>query len=88
MVKVSRVLDISSAKWNKNALEDLSLVLALIPDLARWPAPEKNALAAIVRAKSGATEWPYLRLLQRHARLRKAMIGLGSYEISGLVHHA
>jgi hypothetical protein len=83
MAKVSRMLDISSAKWNKNAFEDLSLVLALIPDLARWPAPEKNALVAIVRAKSGAPEWRYLKLLQRHARLRAALIEIGSSRKGG-----
>jgi hypothetical protein len=83
MVKLSRMLNISSAKWNNNALEDLSLVLALIPDLARWLAPEKRALVAIVRAKSGAPEWRYLRLLQRHVRLRAALIEIGSSRKGG-----
>jgi hypothetical protein len=78
MVKLSRMLNISSAKWNNNALEDLSLVLALIPDLARWLAPERSALARIIRAKSGATEWRYLSLMQSHRRLRSAIIKLGS----------
>ena len=45
---------------------------------ARWPRAERAAVEAIVRAKRGPDEVRYLRLMQRHARLRAAVIKLGS----------
>ena len=42
-----------------------------------WSAADKAAVEAIVCAKSGPDEARYLRLMQRHARLRAAMIELG-----------
>jgi hypothetical protein len=62
----------------KRAFTDLALILDLIPGLARWPVAEKRALAAIARAKAGREEIRYLRLLQRHERLRKEVLRLGS----------
>jgi hypothetical protein len=59
--------------WN-----DLSLVLALIPDLDRWSADDKRTLVRIIQAKARADESQYLRLMQRHHRLRAEMIRLGS----------
>jgi hypothetical protein len=59
------------------SFEDLALVLALIPDLPKWTGPEKMGLDDIIRAKSEADESRYARLLQRHARLRAALIKLG-----------
>lgn len=59
------------------AFEDLALVLALIPGLPEWTGPEKKKLAQIIRAKTEADESRYARLLQRHAKLRAAIIKLG-----------
>jgi hypothetical protein len=56
----------------------LALVLSLIPDLARWTEEEKTAAAKILRAKQSASEAHYLRLMQRHPRLRAAFLALGS----------
>jgi hypothetical protein len=56
----------------------LETVVSLAPDRARWTPAEKRALTEIVRAKSGPDEFHYLRLMQRHARLRAAMLKLGS----------
>ena len=53
-------------------------VLDLIPDLALWKRDERRDVAAIVRAKAGRHERAYLRRLQRHPRLREALIRLGS----------
>jgi len=44
----------------------------------RWPPEERQAAEAIVEAKGAATEARYLRLLQGHSRLRKAVLQLGS----------
>ena len=56
----------------------LALVLPLIDDLDSWSADEKQALAQIMRAKNAAEEVKYLRLMQKHEKLRKALIKLGS----------
>lgn len=53
-------------------------VLAAIPDFSRWSAADRLAVQEIVRARSGATEQRYLRLMQRHSKLREAVLGLGS----------
>jgi hypothetical protein len=58
--------------------EDLALVLMLVPDLGRWKDSEKKAIRAIIRAKISSNESEYLKKLQNHARLRKAIIALGS----------
>jgi hypothetical protein len=78
---VARALGISTQHWKEAerlAFENLSLVLALIPDLARWTDDEKGAIARIARAKGGADESRYVRLLQKHRKLREAIIKLGS----------
>ena len=62
----------------RQAFEELAPVLALVPGLGRWTAAEKRDLIRIVRAKAGAAESDYLRLLQRHRRLRDAVVRLGS----------
>jgi hypothetical protein len=58
---------------------NLALVLDLIPDLADWSEADKKVAMAIVRAKMGPDETLYLRLLQRHPRLRAAFLRLGSH---------
>jgi hypothetical protein len=59
-------------------LSDLSSALTLIPDLNRWKRREKDALREIIQAKMNADERKYLRLMQRHEKLRRALIELGS----------
>jgi hypothetical protein len=59
-------------------LSDFAVALCLIPDLARWTITEKQRLAEIVRAKARSDETRYLKLMQKHSRLRAEMIRLGS----------
>lgn len=59
------------------AFADFAAVLLLMPDLPRWTAEEKSALGEIIAAKAGRTELRYLRLLQKHPRLRAAILKLG-----------
>ena len=56
----------------------LEAVSSLIPDVRRWSAGERKLLSQIVRAKAGAEETTYLKLMRRHERLRGAIIKLGS----------
>jgi hypothetical protein len=78
---VARALGIDAARWTplqRQALENWSLVLALIPNLNRWPPDEKRQLVKIIQAKSAVSEMPYLRQTQRHSRLRAELLRLGS----------
>ena len=47
-------------------------------NLNGWSAEEKKLLERIVRAKTGAEETTYLKLMRRHGRLRREIIKLGS----------
>ena len=79
--EVSRLLGLSTKKWTEaeqKAFENWALVLALIPDLARWTAEERDDLMRIVRAKASPNEMEHLRLTQQHLRLRSELLRLGS----------
>jgi hypothetical protein len=78
---IKRVLDFNHRNLNETgpqAFENLSLVLAMIPGIARWNASEKQLAARIILAKAGHDETLYLRLMQKHAPMRVALIGFGS----------
>jgi hypothetical protein len=80
---VARALGVQTEKWKepeRAAFENLALVLALIPGLSRWSGNEKSKVVSIMRAKAGADEARYLRLLQDHPKLRDEIIRLGSAE--------
>jgi hypothetical protein len=78
---LNRTLKINADSWTgdqKTALENLSLVLGMIPGIAKWNPAEKALAVRIIRAKAGADEALYLNLMQRHGALRQALIGFGS----------
>ncbi len=62
----------------RRAFANWALVLDSIADFPRWPKADRRAAAEILEAKSGPVESSYLRLLRRHARLRAAILELGS----------
>ena len=81
VAEVSRALGVNLSRWNpaeRQAFANWSLVLALIPDLRRWSPQEKHDAALIIRAQAAPNEMRYLRLTQRHVRLRAALLRLGS----------
>ena len=78
---VEHALGVKSSEWKRlerQALENLALVLALIPNLSLWTKDEKDAVLRIIQAKAGAEESRYLRLLQKHRKLKDEIIRLGS----------
>ena len=78
---LNRTLKVNAESWTgdqKSALENLSLVLGMIPGIAKWNPAEKALAVRIIRAKAGADEALYLKLMQRHGALRQALIGFGS----------
>ncbi|MFN2576091.1 MAG: hypothetical protein ABR607_00205 [Pyrinomonadaceae bacterium] len=77
---VKRALGIVGRGWNQSeraALEHLSLVLAMIPDLEKWDTEQKLSAVRIIRAKGGPDEALYLKLMQKHAAFRDALMQLG-----------
>jgi len=78
---LERVLGISTSSWTpleKAAFENFALVLADVPRLRAWTQEEKEDLVRIIRAKAKPDEMLYLHLTQRHGRLRRAFLTLGS----------
>jgi len=53
-----------------------ALVVAQIPDLARWPAGDKRGLIRTIRAKGSPSEVDYVRLLARQRRLHQTLAAL------------
>ncbi len=56
--------------------ERLSVVLALIPDIAAWPPRDRAALQELLLAKGAPTERDFVHRLARHARLTCALSAL------------
>jgi hypothetical protein len=77
---VARALDVRRrAAWppaERRAFERLSLVAALVPDLAAWPLADRRALASVMRAKGGGSEMAYARRLDGHRRFRRSLESL------------
>jgi hypothetical protein len=77
--------DAEHGAWDRFRVRNVALRCAGMPDgdsllcsiAEHWSAGERAAVDAIVRAKSGTDEARYLHLMQRHARLRAAIIDLG-----------
>ncbi len=78
---IKRVLDLDTLRWSEPELrifQSFALVLAMIPGIARWNASEKQLAAGIILAKAGRDEALFLRLMQKHASMRTALIGFGA----------
>lgn len=54
----------------------LLLLFGALPGIERWSAGERADLIRIMRAKGGPLERTYAQRLQRHARLREALLAL------------
>ena len=61
-----------------STLHDFAAAFSLVADLREWSDAEKRALAKVIHAKAGLDESNYLKLMQKHARLRQTVIDLGS----------
>jgi hypothetical protein len=75
----ARTLGISPRRWpqpDRAAFANWAPVLYLIDDLANWTRAEKKLAVKIIRAKGSGSEVEYLGLLQRHTRLRDAVMAI------------
>jgi hypothetical protein len=81
IAQLTRVLGFRESGWREtalSALHDFAITLSLVDDLNQWSESEKRALVKIIRAKTASDESGYLKLMQKHARLRNAVVKLGS----------
>jgi hypothetical protein len=82
---VARALGVDLSSWTHlelTSFDNLAVVLSLMPDLSTWTDSQKWGMVQIIRAKSKRDEMLYLHLTQRHDRLRKALLKLGSEGVS------
>lgn len=66
-------------RWSppeRRAFERFATLVGLIPDLARWPAHDRERLRDVMRAKGGVSEARYLGRLDAHRRLRESLQAL------------
>ena len=81
VASLTRLLGIRTEDWRPAelaALNHFAELLTVVGDLPRWTQGEKQALAKVIRARAALDESTYLKVMQKHARLRSAMIKLGS----------
>jgi hypothetical protein len=84
--RLCKALGVSPDTWTsreRRALNNFAVALSLTGDVARWTPDEKQLLVAAIRAKGGRDETRYLRLLQRHGKLRDAFLSTGSVPAQG-----
>ena len=78
---LARLLGVNTSPWTaieKASFESFAVVSALVRDLPSWTRKEKDALVQIIRAKAARDEMKFLHLTQPHARLRDALLKMGS----------
>jgi hypothetical protein len=81
VARLARIIPMNPKKLKPQtqvAFEEFATLLSLVPDLSRWSSDEKDALREIITAKAATNELRYQRLLQKHYRLRTAILKLGS----------
>ena len=69
----------SLSGWSEGerlAFRRWSPLVTILPGIARWSAAEKHALTAVLRAKGGRRESDFVRLFDRHRKLRRAVATL------------
>lgn len=64
------------ARAEREAFERWAPIVVLIPGVARWSAAERLAAAQTIRAKGGRRESDFVRRIDGHARLRRALAAL------------
>jgi hypothetical protein len=77
---LAKELGVSNKKLgslDRKALSDFSALLSVVPT-GNWSAADRSLLERIIRAKAQKSDDVYLRLLQKHETLRKAVLRLGT----------
>jgi hypothetical protein len=82
---VGRSLGLRTRDWSegeRSALKNFAPLLAMMA-IESWEPSDKQLAARIIRAKGNGDEALYLKLMQKHSRLRAEVIRLGSSSPSG-----
>ena len=78
---LERILRINTSDWaplERSAFENFALVTGEGRDFHKWTAAERKEWVRVIRAKAERDEILYLHLTQRHARLRRLLIKMGT----------
>jgi len=78
---LANALTVNTKRWSslqRQAFDDFAIVLARGKELRSWTEEQRRDLVELIRAKSAPDEMLYLHLTQKHARLREALLKLGS----------
>jgi hypothetical protein len=65
----------------RQTLSDFAVVLSLTSDLRQWSREERQLLVRVIQVRCGSDESRYLKLMQKHMRLRDAIITAGSKDL-------
>jgi hypothetical protein len=65
---------ISSAE--RKAFDQMSLIVAQIPDVKKWSRSEKQELLSLMLAKGGTKERTFVKKVQRHSKFLEALVRL------------
>lgn len=72
-------LGVTLAGWSaeeRMAWQRWAPLVMLLPNVARWSAPERRALAGVIRAKAGRREDAFARAFDAHPKLGRALAAL------------
>jgi len=78
--RIATVLGIDLARWTareRAGFAQFAPILAQIDDLASWSTSDKDALAALARARWAKVERGFIARMSEHDRLRMALAALG-----------
>ncbi|MCX6544376.1 MAG: hypothetical protein NTV05_08170 [Acidobacteria bacterium] len=85
--EAAATLDVAGwRRWSRDerlAWERWAPVVAVLPNVARWPQTDRAALVKVIRAKGGRRESAFVPLFNSHVRLRAAIVGLCRDTLSG-----
>lgn len=79
--QLTKILGVNAASWTPleiTGLNNFAVALGMVRDVPSWSRDEKDALVQIIRAKGARDEMKYMHLTQRHEKLRKALLRIGS----------
>jgi hypothetical protein len=81
VAQLARTLDVDLRQWanqERHTFSNFAYVASMLPEIADWTSADRKAFIDIIRAKAAPEERNYLRLMQQHDRLKKAVVALGS----------
>lgn len=82
LTNFAHTFELDESDMEDNSFIAFATILLLVPQIKNWSKGERAQMVQIVRTKREGDEGKYLRLMQRHLKLREAMIQVGSKQPS------